>query len=140
MKARFWLIALLAICIQPLSAGQPGKAAIASAHYMATEAGHEILGQGGNAFDAAIAMSAVLSVVEQTSCGIGGGSFWMLHRAEDNFQVMIDGREKAPAAAHKDMYLKADGSVNRDLALTGPLAAAIPGEVATWEHVANHYG
>ncbi len=140
MKARFWFIALLAICAQPLSAGQPGKAAIASAHYMATEAGHEILGQGGNAFDAAIAMSAVLSVVEQTSCGIGGGSFWMLHRAEDNFQVMIDGREKAPAAAHKDMYLKADGSVNRDLALTGPLAAAIPGEVATWEHVANHYG
>jgi gamma-glutamyltranspeptidase/glutathione hydrolase len=140
MKIRFWFIAVLAICIQPINADQPGKAAVASAHYLATEAGHEILGKGGNAFDAAIAMAAMLSVVEQTSCGIGGGSFWMLHRASDNFQVMIDGREKAPAAAHKDMYLKADGTVNRDLALTGPLAAAIPGEIATWEHVATHYG
>jgi gamma-glutamyltranspeptidase/glutathione hydrolase len=140
MKTRFWLVALFALFIQPLQADQPGKAAIASAHYLATEAGHEILAKGGNAFDAAVAVSAVLAVVEQTSSGIGGGAFWVLHRAEDNFQVMIDGREMAPGKAHKDMYLKPDGSVNRELALNGPLAAAIPGEVAALDHISTHYG
>ena len=140
LKARFWLIALVAICIQPLSADQPGKAAIASAHYLATEAGHEILAKGGNAFDAAVAVSAVLAVVEQTSSGIGGGGFWLLHRASDSFETMVDGREVAPAAAETNMYLKADGTVNRDLALNGPLAAAIPGEIAGFEHLAVNYG
>ncbi len=140
LKARFWLIALLAICIQPLSADQPGKAAIASAHYLATEAGHEILAKGGNAFDAAVAVSAVLAVIEQTSSGIGGGGFWLLHRASDSFETMIDAREMAPAAAETNMYLMADGTVNRDLALNGPLAAAIPGEIAGFEHLAVNYG
>jgi gamma-glutamyltranspeptidase/glutathione hydrolase len=125
---------------QPLYAGQPGKAAIASAHYLATEAGHEILAKGGNAFDAAIAVSAVLAVVEQTSSGIGGGAFWLIHRSSDGFETMIDAREMAPALASTDMYLAADGSVNRDLAVNGPLAAAIPGEVAGLEHLARHYG
>jgi gamma-glutamyltranspeptidase/glutathione hydrolase len=132
------LLALLA-CVAA-AAERPGKAAIASAHYLATEAGHEILAAGGNAFDAAIAVSAVLAVVEQTSSGIGGGGFWLLHRAADGFEVMVDAREQAPAAAHKDMYLKADGTVNRDLAVNGPLAAAIPGEIAGLEHLADRYG
>ena len=140
LRTRFWLIALVAILVQPLLADQPGKAAIASAHYLATEAGHEILSKGGNAFDAAVAVSSVLAVVEQTSSGLGGGALWMLHRASDGFEVMIDGREMAPAAAHKDMYLNPDGSVNRDLAVNGPLAAAIPGEVAGLDHLATHYG
>ena len=125
----------------PLAAAEkPGKAAIASAHYLATEAGHEILAQGGNAFDAAIAVSAALAVVEPTSSGIGGGAFWLLHRASDGFQTMIDAREQAPAAAHKDMYLDQEGNVNRDLAVYGPLAGGIPGEVAGLEHLAEHYG
>lgn len=118
----------------------PGQAAIASAHYLATEAGHEILAQGGNAFDAAIAVSATLAVVEPTSSGIGGGAFWLLHRAEDGFETMIDARERAPAAADKDMYLDSEGNVNRDLAVNGPLAGGIPGEIAGLEHLANHYG
>ena len=140
LKTRLWLIALFAVFIQPLQAGQPGKAAVASAHYMATEAGHEILAKGGNAFDAAVAVSSVLAVVEQTSSGIGGGGLWVLHRASDGFEVMIDGREMAPAAAYKDMYLNADDSVNRDMALNGPMAAAIPGEIAGLEHLAVNYG
>jgi len=136
---------LVCVVITAFSTGlaaekKPGKAAIASAHYLATEAGHEILGQGGNAFDAAIAVSAALAVVEPTSSGIGGGAFWLLHRASDGFQVMIDGREQAPAAAHKDMYLDDEGNVNRDLAVNGPLAGAIPGEVAGLEHLAMNYG
>jgi gamma-glutamyltranspeptidase/glutathione hydrolase len=140
MKPRVWLIALFAILVQPLQADQPGKAAIASAHYLATEAGHEILAKGGNAFDAAVAVSSVLAVVEQSSSGIGGGALWVLHRASDDFEIMIDGREMAPAAAYTDMYLNEDGSVNRDLAVTGPLAAGIPGEVAGLDHLATHYG
>ena len=140
MKIRLCLIIVLTFLVQPLHAGQPGKAAIASAHYLATEAGHEIFAQGGNAFDAAIAVSSVLAVVEQTSSGIGGGAFWLIHRASDGFETMIDGREMAPAKATTDMYIAADGSVNRDLALNGPLAAAIPGEVAGYDHIARHYG
>jgi len=118
----------------------PGTAAIASAHYMATEAGHEILAMGGNAFDAAIAVSSTLAVVEPTSSGIGGGAFWLIHRAEDGFETMIDAREQAPAAAHRDMYLDEEGNVVRDLAVNGPLAGGIPGEIAGLEHLANHYG
>lgn len=140
MKIHFILIILFSFFIQPLHADAPGKAAIASAHYLATEAGHEILAQGGNAFDAAVAVSAVLAVLEQTSSGIGGGAFWVLHRASDGFDIMIDGRETAPAQAHTDMYLDANGAVNRDLALNGPLAAAIPGEVAGFDHLATYYG
>lgn len=64
----------------------------------------------------------------------------MIHRAEDNFQTMIDAREVAPAAAHRDMYLDENGEVNRDLAVNGPLAGGIPGEVAGMEHLAVHYG
>ena len=140
LKTRLCLILLFAVFMQPLHADKPGKAAIASAHYLATEAGHEILAKGGNAFDAAIAVSSVLAVVEQTSSGVGGGGFWLLHRASDGFETMIDGREMAPAAADKDMYLNEDGSVNRDLAVNGPLAAAIPGEIAGLEHLAKNYG
>jgi gamma-glutamyltranspeptidase/glutathione hydrolase len=131
---------LLLFAAAAAAAERPGKAAIASAHFMATEAGHEVLAQGGNAFDAAIAVAAALAVVEPTSSGIGGGGFWLLHRAEDSFDVMVDAREKAPAAAHRDMYLDADGAVNRDLAVNGPLAGGIPGEVAGFEHIAKNYG
>ena len=135
-------MALLSITVSLVSwAGDgPGRAAIASAHYLATEAGHEILDKGGNAFDAAIAVSAALAVVEPTSSGIGGGAFWLIHRAEDGFQTMIDAREQAPAAAHRDMYLDEEGNVNRDLAVNGPLAGGIPGEIAGLEHLARYYG
>jgi gamma-glutamyltranspeptidase/glutathione hydrolase len=93
MKTRICLLVLVAFFAPALQASGPGKAAIASAHYLATEAGHEILAKGGNAFDAAIAVSSVLAVVEQTSSGIGGGAFWVLHRASDGFETMIDARE-----------------------------------------------
>ena len=81
-----------------VAAERPGQSAMASAHYLATEAGHEILAAGGNAFDAAIAVSSTLAVVEQTSSGIGGGGFWLLHRAADGRQVMVDGREQRPGS------------------------------------------
>jgi len=121
-------------------AAGPGKAAIAAAHEAATEAGFEILDAGGNAFDAAVAVSAALAVVEPTSSGIGGGGFWLIRRAEDGLATMVDGREEAPGAAHADMYLDENGQVDRDLATNGPLAAGIPGAPAAWVHIVETYG
>ena len=116
------------------------KAAIASAHPLATAAGFEILAKGGNVFDAAVAVSAALAVLEPFGSGLGGGGYWLLHRQKDGFETMIDGREKAPLAAHKDMFLDKDGQVIPKLAVDGALAAAIPGLPAALVHIAEHYG
>ena len=70
----------------------PTTAAVAAAHPLAAQAGYEILAQGGNAFDAAVAVSEALAVVEPYASGIGGGGFWLLHRARDKFETMIDAR------------------------------------------------
>lgn len=115
-------------------------AAVATAHPLATQAGLEILEAGGNAFDAAVAVSAALAVVEPYSSGIGGGGFWLLHRASDGFEIMVDGRERAPLAAHRDMYLDDDGNVVPRLSVDGALAAGIPGAPAALAHIAEHYG
>ncbi len=118
----------------------PHKGAIASAHPLASAAGQEMLAHGGNAFDAAIAVSAALAVVEPTSSGIGGGGFYLIHRASDGLDTMVDAREKAPAAASRDMYLDAQGNPIEHASTTGPKAAAIPGEPAALEYLARHYG
>ncbi|WP_455210788.1 gamma-glutamyltransferase [Kaarinaea lacus] len=115
-------------------------AGIATAHPLATDAGHEILQAGGNAFDAAVAITATLAVVEPMSSGLGGGGFWLLHREEDQYQIMIDGRETAPKAAHRDMYLDAEGEVISGLSIDGALAAGIPGIPAAMVHMAEKYG
>ncbi|MEN8803147.1 MAG: gamma-glutamyltransferase, partial [Thiogranum sp.] len=100
----------------------------------------EILSAGGNAFDAAVAVSAALAVVEPYGSGIGGGGFWLLHRASDGKQIMIDGRERAPLAAQRDMYLDEQGDVVPRLSMDGALAAAVPGEPAALVHIAEKYG
>jgi gamma-glutamyltranspeptidase/glutathione hydrolase len=100
----------------------------------------EILAAGGNAFDAAVAVSAALAVVEPYSSGIGGGGFWLLHRVRDGHEVMVDGREKAPLAARRDMYLDTDGTVIPGLSVDGALAAGIPGEPAALVHISRRYG
>jgi len=117
-----------------------GQSAIATAHPLATEAGLEVIAAGGNAFDAAVAVSAALAVVEPYSSGLGGGGFWLIHRASDGFQTMVDGRERAPLAAHRDMYLDESGEVERALAMNGPMSAGIPGMPAALVHLAGHYG
>lgn len=116
------------------------NAAIATAHPLATYAGFEILAQGGNAFDAAVAVSAALAVVEPAGSGLGGGGFWLLHRASDGFETMLDGREKAPLAAHKDMFLNQKGLVVKGLSKNGALSAGIPGLPAALVHLSEKYG
>ncbi len=120
--------------------GKPPAAAIASAHPLATSAGMDILAQGGNAFDATVAVSAALAVVEPYSSGIGGGGFWLLHRASDGFETMLDGRERAPLVASRNMYLDRSGEVIPGLSMNGPLAAGIPGEPAALAHLSERYG
>ena len=133
------VVAEISLAAAPAPKG-PGKAAVASAHYLATEAGHEILAQGGNAFDAAAAVSMALAVVEPSSSGIGGGGFYLLHRASDGKDVFIDARETAPAAVDPAWYLDDEGKPNRDASVNGPLAAGIPGQPAGVVWLAEHYG
>ncbi|MGA8278872.1 MAG: gamma-glutamyltransferase [Rhodanobacteraceae bacterium] len=119
---------------------RPGHAAIASAHTLATAAGFEVLTKGGNAFDAAVAVASTLAVVEPQSSGLGGGGFFLLHRASDGRDVMLDARETAPAAVDAKQYLDAAGKLDRDKTLNGPLSAGIPGEPAALVWLAGHYG
>ncbi len=123
-----------------LAAPAPGQAGIASAHPLATQAGYEVLEAGGNAFDAAIAISAVLGVVEPYSSGLGGGAFWLLHLADEQRDVFVDAREVAPGAATPNMYLDADGVPVPGASYNGPLAAGIPGQAAGFAHLAERYG
>ena len=116
------------------------QAAIASAHPLATQAGIEILEQGGNAFDAAIAVTSTLAVVEPYSSGIGGGGFYLLHQALSDNYAMIDARERAPYRAHKDLYLDEEGNVKAGASITGALSAGIPGIPAALVHLAEDYG
>jgi gamma-glutamyltranspeptidase/glutathione hydrolase len=121
-------------------APHPPGAAIASAHVLATDAGMQILRAGGNAFDAAVATSAALSVVEPISSGLGGGGFFLLHDAKTGKDVFVDARETAPAAARPQEYLLENGEFNRDRAENGPWSAGIPGLPAAFVHLANKYG
>ena len=121
------------------------NAAIASAHPLATAAGKSILDQGGNAFDAAVAVAAALAVVEPYSSGLGGGGFFLLHRARDGKQVMLDARERAPLRATPRMYLDVAGQPLPQASLPQPSlegarAAAIPGLPAGLAHLAQRYG
>jgi gamma-glutamyltranspeptidase/glutathione hydrolase len=121
------------------SAG-PGATAIASAHGLATDAGHRIIAAGGNAFDASVAVAMALAVVEPASSGIGGGAFFLLHRASDGADVFVDARETAPAAVSRDWYLDDAGQPDRDRSVNGPLAAGIPGQPAGLAWLAEKYG
>jgi gamma-glutamyltranspeptidase/glutathione hydrolase len=143
------LRALLVSLLVPLVLADPGDAiarsptptaAIASAHPLATRVGEEVLAAGGNAFDAAVAVSAALGVVEPFGSGLGGGGFWLLHRARDRFEVVVDGREVAPLRAAATMYLGADGQPVPDGSLLGAKAAAIPGTPAALVWIAARYG
>lgn len=139
-KPLFGLIGLLLTAFSTTPVADDRQVAIASAHPLATAAGLDILAKGGNAFDAAIAVSAALAVVEPYSSGIGGGGFYLLHRAADDFETFVDARERAPFAASRDMYLNGHGEVVARASIDGPLSAGIPGIPAGLAHLADNYG
>lgn len=134
------LVLAFLLVVAPPAFAATGDAAIASAHPLASEAGYKILARGGNAFDAAVAVSAALAVVEPFGSGLGGGGFWLLHQARSKNDIVIDGREVAPQAARRTMYLDAVGKPLPRASLDGPLAAAIPGTPAALVLIAAKYG
>ncbi|MDB5808694.1 MAG: gamma-glutamyltransferase [Betaproteobacteria bacterium] len=133
-------LVLTCIAFTAAAAELPSRAAIASAHPLATEAGYRVLEQGGNAFDAAVTIAAVLAVVEPYSAGLGGGGFWLLHRAVDRKQVMVDAREMAPAGIALSQYVDEQGVPVPNATLRGGKAAGIPGVPAGMVHLAQRYG
>jgi gamma-glutamyltranspeptidase/glutathione hydrolase len=105
------------------------KGAVVAAHPLASKVGLEILKQGGNAIDAAIATQLALAVVYPGAGNIGGGGFMVAH-LKNGRNIAIDYREKAPGKASKDMYLDANGNPLLDLSQDGHLACGVPGTVA----------
>src|SRR5690606_4045579 len=103
--------------------------AVVSAHPLASKAGLQILKNGGNAFDAAIATQWALAVVFPNAGNIGGGGFLVAHTADGN-SVSIDYREKAPGNAHRDMYLDSNGVAQTHLSQATQLSSGVPGTVA----------
>ena len=101
---------------------------VVSAHPLASAAGMEIIKQGGNAIDAAVATGFALAVVLPDAGNIGGGGF-IVHRNSDGHVQAIDYREMAPQGASHDMYLDSAGNVS-EKSLTGHLASGVPGSVA----------
>jgi gamma-glutamyltranspeptidase/glutathione hydrolase len=134
--------ALLLLCALSAQASpdHPDQAAIASPNPMATAAGREILVDGGNAFDAAVAISATLAVVEPYGSGLGGGGFFLMRQSGEPVQYrFLDAREKAPLKSRSRMFYR-NGVAQPDLSLNGPLAAAIPGLPAALVELAERYG
>lgn len=136
----FFLIITLNISLAYAEKISPSGYAVATAHPLATQAALDILKSGGNAFDAAIAASAVLGVVAPYHSGLGGGGFWLLHLEKDQKNIVIDGREVAPIRASADMFLDPHLQYIKNSSLDGPLSAAIPGEPAALIYISNHYG
>ena len=140
MTMRYLTVILLVLFNTTQVYAHNQKIAIASAHPLATAAGFEILDKGGNVFDAAVAISATLAVVEPSGSGLGGGGYWLLHRQKDDLETVIDGRERAPLAADSKMYLDKNGKVIDKLSLDGALASAIPGMPAGMVYLSEKYG
>ena len=112
---------------------------VVSAHPLASEVGVEILKQGGNAVDAAVAVEFALAVVYPNAGNIGGGGY-LVYRNAAGAVTSLDFRETAPAKASRDMYLDKNGKPVSDLSQYGSLAAGIPGSVAGMVEAHSKYG
>ena len=125
------------LVLNPSSITHPvlaSKGMVATQHYLASKVGEDILSQGGNAYDAAVAVGFALAVVLPRAGNIGGGGFMVMHDASSKENFSIDYREKAPLKASRDMYLNADGTVNSLRSTIGYLAIGVPGSVyGMWE-------
>jgi len=130
----------LALSAAPLLANyaQGVHGIVASVHPLATQAGIDAMKAGGNAIDAAVAVGLTLGVVDGHNSGIGGGCFFLIRLASGEC-VALDGREMAPAAATRDMFIR-NGKGDPELSQTGPLASAVPGALAVYAQVLEKYG
>ena len=138
------LLALLCLVWAPAQAA-PYRAAhakhaiVVSVHKLASDAGVEVMRAGGNAVDAAVATGFALAVVHPQAGNLGGGGF-MLVRFANGKVKFLDYREKAAAAATRDMYLDAKGEVIKDASLVGYRAVAVPGSVAGMAYAQKQWG
>ncbi len=113
---------------------------VASDHRLASKVGADILRQGGNAIDAAVAVGFVLAVVLPYAGNLGGGGFMLVREAKTGSTHAIDFRETAPAAARKEMFLNQEGEVIRGKSTISPYAVAVPGTVAGLLSAAQQFG
>ncbi|WP_299975831.1 gamma-glutamyltransferase [uncultured Pseudoteredinibacter sp.] len=118
--------------------GQQGM--VASQEALASEVGLEILKQGGNAVDAAVATGFAMAVTLPKAGNIGGGGFMMIYLKERDKVVALDYREMAPIKAYADMFLDKDGNFDRDMAGYTYRAGGVPGTVAGMIHALENYG
>ncbi|MEN3347518.1 MAG: gamma-glutamyltranspeptidase / glutathione hydrolase, partial [Bradyrhizobium sp.] len=107
---------------------------------LAAQVGADILRQGGNAVDAAVATGFAMAVTYPRAGNIGGGGFMVIHLADQNQNVAIDYRETAPQAATRDMFLGADGKPDPDKSRNSALAIGVPGTVAGLALALEKYG
>lgn len=135
-------VVVLFLAIYPAETGAATNAvprgAVATVHPLASEAAMRAMEAGGNAVDAAVAAGLTLGVVDGFNSGIGGGCFMVVRRANGTV-IALDGREKAPAAATRDMFVR-DGKGDSKLSQTGALAIGVPGSLAVYEHAIRQYG
>jgi gamma-glutamyltranspeptidase/glutathione hydrolase len=123
--------------IKPLVEGKQGM--VVSTHPVASEIGLAILKKGGNAIDAAVAVNFALAVCHPSAGNIGGGGF-LVYRDKSGNVKALDYREKAPAAANRDMYLDADGKIIPGKSMTGIFSVGVPGTVAGMQEMHDKLG
>ena len=133
----FILIFLFVSCSSSLE--ENTSYGIATRHYLATEVGENILKNGGNAMDAAIAVAYALAVVNPSAGNLGGGGFMLIYEAASNKTFAVDYREKAPVKATRDMYLNEAGDVIKGLSLNTIMSSATPGTVAGMNFVYENF-
>jgi gamma-glutamyltranspeptidase/glutathione hydrolase len=141
-RIRFLAAFLLVVPVTTFAGMRPthaSKAMVVSIHSLATDAGVEVMQQGGNAIDAAVATGFALAVVHPQAGNIGGGGF-MLIRLADGKLHFLDYREKAPAAATVSMYWDKQGNVVPDLSTVGYKAIGVPGSVAGMVKAEQQWG
>jgi gamma-glutamyltranspeptidase/glutathione hydrolase len=143
---KFLILQLLAFSVGAQTAYAQGlrpvhakKAMVVSVHQEASRAGADIMQQGGNAVDAAVATGFALAVVHPAAGNIGGGGFMLLRKSNGEVHF-LDYREKAPKAATRDMYLDAQGNVIPKASLIGYKAVGVPGSVAGLVYAQKHWG
>lgn len=133
-----FLAILLNMLVAQWAAFGACRGIVSSGHSLATEAGLQVLRNGGNAIDAAVAVGFTLGVVDPKNSGLGGGCFMLIRLANGGI-VAIDGRETAPAAATADMFLR-NRQPDPALSQTGSLASGVPGALAAYEFALVNYG